>query len=402
MLDQSPQNRTDRCLPFLLAGGRGSRLHDLTDRQCKPAINFGSGSGRIVDFILEATVQAGFQQLFVATQYRPYDLCQHLRAQWGHHFPKGISVRDGEQVSPRGYRGTAEAIRLNTTSLDAYAPREIMVLSGDHVADIDLAALLEHHRSHGAAATVAATAVPLADASSFGVFSADAEGRVTAFREKPADPDAIEGDPEHALASTGIYVFDWIWLREMLAAEALRPETQHDFGHDILPRALADGELSVCRITSATPGAEAYWRDVGTLGSYRRTMLDIANSRAALKLPRGMERPLIEAVDCFTEGSVFLPGSSAGQRCNLRNVIVAPGARLPNGFEAGHDATEDRRWFRCGEDGTVLITPEMLARRKAHLAAHTGRPAVRPSMQMPPRGEIGGTKANHVGEVAKA
>lgn len=402
MPDQSHHNRTDRCLPFLLAGGRGSRLHELTDRQCKPAISFGSGTGRIVDFILEAAVQAGFRQLFVATQYRPYDLCQHLRAQWGHHFPRGISVRDGEQVSPRGYRGTAEAIRLNTTSLDAYAPREVMVLSGDHVADIDLAALLEHHRSHGAAATVAATSVPVAEASSFGVFSADAGGRVTAFREKPADPDAIEGDPEHALVSTGIYVFDWIWLRETLAAEALRPGTQHDFGHDILPRALADGDLSVCRITSATPATEAYWRDVGTLESYRRTLLDLAAERDNLRLPRGMGRPVTDAVDCFTEGTVFLPGSSAGQRCNLRNVIVAPGARLPNGFEAGHDANEDRRWFRCGSDGTVLITPEMLARRKAHLAAHTGRPAVRPLMQMPPLGEIGDAKSGRMGHVAKA
>ena len=385
--------QVDRCIPFLLAGGRGSRLHELTDAECKPALHFGSGSGRIVDFILDAVVRAGFPQLFVATQYRPYGLCRHLRDQWSHHFPRGISIRDGELISPSGYRGTADAIRLNATTLDAYAPREVMVLSGDHVADVDLTRLLDHHRAQNCAVTVAATAVPASDASGFGVFTTDARGQVTAFHEKPDTPATLHDDPGISLASTGIYIFDWLWLRDALGAEALRPGTRHDFGHDILPRALAEETLSICRISSSETGGDAYWRDVGTLGAYRRTLLDLAQGRAKLALPRGMGLPVTDAIDCVVNDTVFLPGSSAGRNCTLRNTVVAPGVRLPDGFRVGVDAAEDARWFRMGDDGTVLVTAEMMARRKAAIAPlhsrvaplRTARPAAVGSSRVPPR-----------------
>jgi len=374
-------SRTSRCLPFLLAGGRGSRLHELTNLQCKPALSFGSGEGRIVDFILAAAATARFENLFVATQYRPNDLCRHLNRNWAHSFEKGITIRDGEFLSPYGYRGTADAVRCNATAIDAYAPREIMVLAGDHVVDIDLETLLDHHRSQSRPATVAATAVPLTQASDFGIFDLGADGELLGFAEKPEHPTPMIGESDRALASTGIYVFDWIWLKAALRREPARPSALHDFGHDILPIALAEDALSVYRMPDRGSGVGGYWRDVGSLDAYRLAQLDFSAAETPVALPKTMDRPITQAIGCLSEGTVFLPGSSAGRRCQVRKAIVAPGVRLPDGFRAGYDSEEDRRWFRCSAGGTLLITAEMVARREAALRPTSARPFV----SRPPR-----------------
>lgn len=379
--DIRPDPAIDRCLPFLLAGGRGTRLFELTDRQCKPALAFGSGNGRIVDFILAALARAGFPGLFVASQYRPKDLSRHLEDGWAHHFPRGIVLRDGPSLGPLGYRGTADAVRMNATLLDAHAPREVMILSGDHVLDLDLRAVLAHHRTHGRAATVVATAVPLHEARDFGVFGEGPDGRASSFAEKPARPVPMRDDPERALASAGIYVFDWIWLKSVLRRDAERAETSHDFGHDILPVAMASGELAVYRMPEAVPGQGVYWRDVGTLDAYRRTQLDFAGTELPVPLPQTMRRPVTSARDSFVEGSVLLPGCSVGRRCHIRDTIVGPGVRLPDGFQAGLDADEDARWFRRSAGGTLLITAEMMSRRESALR----RPTVRPLYRRPPQ-----------------
>lgn len=364
---------TSRCLPFLLAGGRGARLFELTSAQCKPALSFGSGEGRIVDFILAAAERAQFESLFVATQYRPNDLCQHLNRHWAHGFAKGISVRDGELLSPYGYRGTADALRCNISALDAYAPRDVMVLSGDHVLDIDLEQLLAHHRGHALPVTVAATPVPLSQARSFGIFDLDADGEVFGFAEKPAEPQPMQGDPERALASTGIYVFDWIWLKQVLREAPGRPTTRHDFGQDILPLALREAALSVYRLPDSSDGQSAYWRDVGSLDAYRRAQLDFAAKVPPVALPKTMQRLQIDCIDSIAEGTVFLPGSKIGRRCRIRAAIVGSGVRLPDGFRAGYDAEEDARFFRRTPEGTLLITAEMMDRRNAALRKTTAR-----------------------------
>ncbi|WP_353474302.1 sugar phosphate nucleotidyltransferase [Salipiger sp. H15] len=370
---------TSRCLPFLLAGGRGSRLFELTDHTCKPALGFASADGRIVDFILAALVAAQFDKLFVATQYRPTDLCQHLDRHWAHAFPRGITIRDGEFLSPHGYRGTADAVRVNITTLDAYGPREIMILSGDHVLDIDLEAFLRHHRSHARPVTVAATAVPLAEAGGFGIFELDAEGEVKGFAEKPMRPAPMPGDAGRALASTGIYVFDWIWLKQALREEPCRL----DFGNDILPGAVRDGELAVYRLPDGPDGQGAYWRDVGTLDAYRLAQLDFAQPETPVALPKTMGRAVTRSLDSMAEGTVFLPGSRIGRRCQIRNAIVGPGVRLPDGFRAGLNPEEDARWFRRTPGGTLLITAEMMARRESALRKTPERPLFRRTPRTP-------------------
>lgn len=356
-----PLTRTeDRCLPFLLAGGRGSRLHELTDAQCKPAVAFGGGEGRIVDFILDAVVRAGFDRLMVATQYRPEDLERHIATHWAARMPRGVRMMDGARFGAEGYRGTADAVRCNVGPINATAPTEIMILSGDHVLDIDLSALLAHHRSHGQAATVAATAVPLSEARSFGVFATDATGRATGFAEKPQHPAAMHGDTGRALASTGIYVFDWDWLKALMIHDPLAL----DFGHHVLPQAMADGELSVYRLPDAAPGQGAYWRDVGTLDAYRLAWLDFLDAAPPVALPATMTGTGPGA-QVLCDGSVVMPGGRVGGRCTLNKVIVAPGVSLPDGFTAGLDPEEDSRWFRRSADGTLLITPAMMATRRA-------------------------------------
>lgn len=368
-------------MPVLLAGGRGSRLHELTDRQCKPAVAFGSGDGRIVDFVLAALARAGFPSLFVATQYRPRDLSRHLEDRWAHHFPRGILQRDGAALAACGFRGTADALRQTATLIDAHAPREVMILSGDHVLDLDLRALLAHHRAQGCAATVVATAVPRHEARGFGVFEEGPDGRVIGFAEKPPRPVPMRGDPERALASAGLYVFDWIWLKAALRADAEREDTRHDFGHDILPMAMAAGELSVWRMPQAGAGQGVYWRDVGTLDAYRRSQLDFAGAEPPVPLPQTMRRPVTFARDSALEGSVLLPGATVGRRCHLRDTLVGSGVRLPDGFQAGLDAEEDARWFRRSSGGTLLITAEMMNRRETALR----RPAARALFRHPPQ-----------------
>ncbi|WP_068297889.1 sugar phosphate nucleotidyltransferase [Pararhodobacter sp. CCB-MM2] len=368
--------RVTRCLPVLLAGGRGSRLHELTDRQCKPALPFLGGEGRIIDFIMAAVTRAGFERMVLATQYRPLELAIHLRRHWSRQFTRGLTVADGGTLRADGYRGTADCLRANAPMIQTIAPKEIMVLSGDHVLDIDLAAFLEAHRRSGLPVSVAATPVPMAEAKGFGIFSLDAKGQVTGFAEKPAHPEAMPGDADRALASMGIYIFDRDWITTVLARDS-----GDDFGHDILPIALTEGALGVWQLPDAGPGRAGYWRDVGTLDSYRLTQLDfLGATHPPVPLPLPMAARLPEGEALLAQGSILLPGASAGRDCQLRNAIVAPGVRLPDGFRAGFDPHEDSRWFRRNSAGTLLITPGMMTRyhqlRRAPMAMprRPGRP----------------------------
>ncbi|MEB3420734.1 sugar phosphate nucleotidyltransferase [Salipiger marinus] len=357
---------TKACLPFLLAGGRGSRLYELTDSECKPAIPF-AGQCRIVDFILAATRDAGFTGLIAATQYEPDTLHAHLGSTWAPQFRRGIAVRDGRNLPAPGFVGTAAAVTACIDIIDLQAPRELMVLAGDHVTDIDLGALLVTHRQTGAAATVAVTPVPRAEARAFGVLAAEASGRVTAFVEKPQNPPAMPGDPQRALASMGIYVFDWKWLRAALIADAMRAGSSHDFGHDLLPKAMAEGLLQVHTLPAHADGTPGYWRDVGTLDAYRQCQLDFFQ-RPPMRLPNltapTMRRPALASSWAHDDtGSVALPGAQAGRGCRLHRVILGRGACLPDGTVIGEDAEEDQRWFRRTPGGTTLVTRAMLARR---------------------------------------
>ncbi|WP_103256519.1 sugar phosphate nucleotidyltransferase [Tabrizicola aquatica] len=372
---------------ILLAGGRGSRLHELTDNLAKPAVAFGRRN-RIVDFTLENLRRSGLSEVLVATQYCADPLEDYLNRCWRPEFGTGLRLRraSGHGMAERCYAGTADAVWKNAAEIDALSPREVIVLSGDHVYAMDYQPMIAAHRAAGAAVTLAADVVPLSEARAFGCIEARADGRVTGFVEKPARPPAIDGEPDRALVSMGIYVFDWRWLRERLRRDAADPVSTHDFGHDILPAAVAEGEVQVVRGTAPDGGA-FFWRDVGTLDAFRATWLafdgavpcplpSVPPVPAARLVPAlreasaalddaGAVVPLAPALQDRTEvvDSVLMPGARVGEDCRLRGVILAPGTRLPDGLAVGHDPQEDALWFRVTPDGTVLVTPQMLARR---------------------------------------
>lgn len=357
----------------LLAGGRGARLHELTAQECKPALPF-LANARIVDFAMANVARAGVPRLLVATQYRPATLERHLRARWGRLFGRRLIIRDGADA-PGGYGGTAGAVAANRAVIDLAAPREVVVLAADHICGLDLLAMITAHRKAGRPATVAVEMVPRATASAFGVLSADAAGRITAFVEKPADPDPAPGRPDMALASMGIYVFDWRWLRGVLDRDAAQPGAPLDFGHDVLPAAVAGGAATAWR-PSAPNGGPVYWRDVGTLDAYRLAHLDFVGEQAPCatlddlspfrqggRTARGgtlaARRWTLECASVLMPGAVVEPGA------RLTRAILAPGAVAGGGLVVGEDADEDARWFRRTPEGTTLVTSAMLARRAA-------------------------------------
>lgn len=378
---------------FLLAGGQGTRLHELTRTECKPALHFG-GMHRVVDFAMANAVSSGLRRMLVATQHQPGTLTRHLNAVWLPTFPDGgLVLRDARQAAAAdGYAGTADAVRANIAALDAMDAREVIVLAADHIYQMDYALLIAAHRASGAKMTVAALPVPLEKAHGFGIISVERSGGIPAFDQKPAQPQAMPGRPDQALASMGIYVFSWHWLRSLLLQS---PELK-DFGHDVLPHAVSHG-LAGAFIWQDANGQAPYWRDVGTLDAYRLAALDFdgRNTPCARPVVRGLIprippdvtalrsrfiaelhtggmrilSPLIRGNEpgrwAMLDQSVLMPGARVSPGVRLTNCIVAPGTALPDGMVVGQDPVEDARWFRVTSAGTTLITTSMLARRSA-------------------------------------
>lgn len=377
---------------FLLAGGQGTRLHELTQGECKPALHF-AGLHRIVDFTMANAVASGVQRMLVATQFQPGTLTRHLNAVWLPAFPgAGLMMRDARQLAGAGgYAGTADAVRANIAALDAMDAREVLVLAADHVYSMDYRALIDEHRRSSAKVTVAALPVPIDGASEFGIIAADGDGRITRFDEKPAIPAPMAGANDRALASMGIYVCDWRWLRDVL----MRHPDMLDFGHHVLPHAVEGGIAGVYGF--GQEGQVPYWRDVGTLDVYRLAALDftgrtppfgrpvvpgiprllpadvaVSRSRFGAELETGGMRilsPLLRSGDparwAVLDRSVLLPGARVAPGVRLTDCIVGAGTSVPEGLVVGEDKAEDRLWFRVTPDGTTLITTSMLVRRAA-------------------------------------
>ncbi|MDQ1899343.1 sugar phosphate nucleotidyltransferase [Paracoccus sp. WLY502] len=351
----------------LLAGGKGSRLHDLTAAESKPAVHF-AGRNRIIDFAMANVVRSGLDRLLVATQFCPATLHHHLPARWGGHFTEGAMILcDGHNR----YLGTADAVRHNWAQIDDWGADQVLVLAADHIYDMDYAALIAAHRASGAAVTVAVDVVPLSQASSFGVMQADATGRIRSFLETPPHPPAMPGEPDRAMVSMGIYVFETDWLRDALFGRDIE---SLDFGHEVIPAAVAQGLAMAYRLPPG-PSGQAYWRDVGTLDALRQSHLDFLGQQP-VRLPR---------ISTLSEwylgrGSVAMPGAFVPSSARLSQCLVAPGVRIPAGLVVGEDPDEDDRWFRRDRN-TLLITQAMLDRRDT-LRVPTVLPAVaRPSLQ---------------------
>jgi glucose-1-phosphate adenylyltransferase len=414
---QSPRfisELTRNTFALILAGGRGSRLHELTDFRAKPAVPFG-GKFRIIDFTLSNCVNSGVRRVGVATQYKSQSLIRHLQLGWS--FLDGrlnefIEIMPAQQQHDEvhWYKGTADAVFQNLREIRHSRPEYVLVLSGDHIYRMDYGRLIAAHAQQQADLTVACIEVPLSEASSFGVMSIDAQSRVVAFNEKPMLPEPMPNDPDKALASMGIYVFNASFLYEQLLRDADDPNSSHDFGKDVIPhcvthyRTYAQNFADSC---VSEPGKPAYWRDVGTLDAYWAANLDLVQVTPDLNLysenwpvwtwqPQTPPAKFVfdddtrrgKAVDsmvsggCIVSGAIvrrsmlfssvrvhsfanvedtmLLPNVEVGRHCVLKKCIVDKNSVIPEGLQIGVDPVEDRKRFRVTDSGITLVTKEML------------------------------------------
>nr|WP_229443006.1 glucose-1-phosphate adenylyltransferase [Massilia psychrophila] len=404
----------ERAVVLVLAGGRGSRLEQLTSKRTKPAVYFG-GKFRIIDFVLSNCVNSGFRRIGVVTQYKSHSLLRHLQRGWS--FLRGdnnefIDLLPAQQRvnEEHWYRGTADAVFQNIDILRSYNPEFVVVLAGDHIYKMDYSLMLRDHVATKADCTVGCIEVPKAEASAFGVMAIDAKRTITAFIEKPADPPTMPGKPEMTLASMGIYIFNAKYLYQLLEDDIANPASSHDFGKDIIPKIVAAGGAVAHPFSmSCIPTADgvAYWRDVGTVDAFWSANLDLASISPELniyddkwpiwthqeQLPpakfvhdsagaHGMAVNVLISGGCIVSGShvalsvlfsnvrvhsfchidqaVILPRSEIGENCRLTKVVIDRGCKIPAGMVIGEDAELDAQRFFRTETGVVLVTCEML------------------------------------------
>lgn len=404
-------------LAFVLAGGRGSRLLELTDRRVKPAVFFG-GKSRIIDFALSNALNSGIRRIGVATQYKAHSLIRHLTRGWSFMRAERNESFDilpaSQRVSEEAwYRGTADAAFQNIDIIESYAPRYIVVLAGDHIYKMDCERMLQQHADSGAQVTIGCLEVPRQDATGFGVMAVDAEDIIVDFVEKPADPPGMPDRPSHALASMGIYVFDAPFLFEQLRRDAADPASSHDFGKDLIPYIVRHGKAVAHRFgrscVRSTLEAEAYWRDVGTVDAYWEANIDLTAVVPALDLydrdwpiwtyseltapakfvhdedgRRGSAVASLVSGGCIVSGgtlwrsllftgvvtssysqvreAVILPYATVGRGARLSRVVIDRGVRIPEGLVVGEDPESDARRFRRTDKGVCLITQPMIER----------------------------------------
>lgn len=412
---------TRRAMAFVLAGGRGSRLKELTDRRVKPAVYFG-GKTRIIDFALSNAMNSGIRKIAIATQYKAHSLIRHVHRGWNFFRPERNEFMDILPASQRmsevhWYRGTADAVAQNIDIVDSYDVDYIVVLAGDHIYKMDYEIMLREHVESGADVTVGCLTVPRAEASAFGVMAVDGTGRITSFLEKPEDPPSMPGDPEHSLASMGIYVFNWPFLRDLLTRDAQDPNSSHDFGNDLIPDIVKNGKAMAHRFDDScvrAEGSPTYWKDVGTVDAFWQANIDLTDFTPDLNLwdqdwpiwtnstisppakfihdekgRRGIAISSMVSGGCIVSGTeirnsllftqvhtnsyavldhaVVLPYVTVHRSAQLRNVVIDRGVVIPEGLVVGEDPIEDAKWFRVSEGGVVLITQNMLDQRAASL-----------------------------------
>jgi glucose-1-phosphate adenylyltransferase len=408
-------------MAFVLAGGRGSRLKELTNNRVKPAVPFG-GKARIIDFALSNAVNSGIRKIAVATQYKAHSLIRHTQRGWNFFRAERNEFLDVLPASQRDgtenwYKGTADAVTQNIDIVDSYNVDYVIILAGDHIYKMDYEIMLRQHFESQANVTVGCLTVPRADAAAFGVMATDKEGRITSFLEKPADPPGTPEDPSVSLASMGIYVFNWPYLRALLQKDALDPNSSNDFGNDLIPQIVETGKAMAHRFDEScvrADGSPAYWKDVGTVDAFWEAHIDMTNLVPELDLwdetwpiwtyneavppakfihnengRRGMAISSMIAGGCIISGTevrnsvlftnvhtnsyavldhaVVLPEVIINRSAILRNVVIDRGVVIPEGLTVGEDREEDGKWFRVTDKGVTLITQDMLDKRAAAL-----------------------------------
>ncbi len=415
-----PHMLVRRTLALVLSGGRGSRLKQLTDTRAKPAVYFG-GKFRIIDFALSNCVNSGIRRIGVITQYKSHSLLRHLQRGWSFlraELNEMVDLMPAQQRidEEHWYRGTADAIYQNLDIIQSSKPEYVVVLAGDHVYKMDYSLMLRDHVASGLGCTVGCIEVPREEASAFGVMAIDDKRKITEFVEKPANPPTLPGNDALSLASMGIYVFNAQYLYQVLEDELANPHSSHDFGKDVIPRVVREGQAMAHPFSrscvSTTPEAKPYWRDVGTIDAFWAANLDLASVTPELdiydtnwpiwtyqrQLPpakfvqdadgkHGQAINTMVSGGCIVSGSVvsnsvlfssvrvhsycvidqavLLPDVTIGRECRLRKVVVDRGCTLPIGLVIGEDPLLDAQRFERTEEGVVLVTRDMLKRLAA-------------------------------------
>jgi glucose-1-phosphate adenylyltransferase len=407
---------TRETLALILAGGRGTRLKQLTDWRAKPAVPFG-GKFRIIDFPLSNCVNSGIRQVGVLTQYKAHSLIRHIQRGWG--FLRGemgefVEVLPAQQrIATSWYEGTADAVLQNLDIIRSHRPTYVLILAGDHIYKMDYGPMLAAHVEQGADVTVGCIEVPLEQARAFGVMKIDNSNRILEFAEKPNNPDPMPGRPDVALASMGIYIFNTdVLCRELIDDQRLENST-HDFGRDIIPSLLDRRRVCAFPFRDPISRAQGYWRDVGTVDAFWEANLELIDISPELNLydsdwpiwtyqeqlppakfvfddddRRGTAVDSMIAGGCIVSGSVvrhsllfshvhvhsfcniedsvIFPDVTIGRHCDIRRAILDRGCIVPEGEKIGVDIQADRKRFHVTDKGVVLVTPEMLGQDFHH------------------------------------
>jgi glucose-1-phosphate adenylyltransferase len=412
MPQSSMSSRLSRnAFAFVLAGGRGSRLRELTDRRAKPAVYFG-GKARIIDFALSNAMNSGIRRIGVATQYKAHSLIRHLQRGWNFFRPERNESFDILPASQRvsetqWYEGTADAVYQNIDILEDYGIDHVVVLAGDYVYKMDYEIMLEQHVAQKADVTIGCLEVPRMEVVAFGVMHVDEQDRVISFLEKPKDPPGIPDKPDRALASMGIYVFDANFLYNQLRRDAADPDSAHDFGNNIIPYLVKHGKAVAHRFAKSCVKSKAesedYWRDAGMVDAYFDANMDLTRIIPALDLydhnwpiwtyaeitppakfvhdeegRRGVAVSSLVSGGCIISGAslrvtllfagvhvhsfanleatVVLPEVDIGRGARLSRVVIDRGVQIPPGLVVGKDPELDAKRFRRTDSGVCLVT----------------------------------------------
>ncbi len=398
-------------LALIMAGGRGSRLKQLTEWRAKPAVPFG-GKFRIIDFPLSNCVNSGIRRIGVITQYKAHSLITHTQKGWSHlrgEFGEFVELWPAQQRvdETSWYAGTADSIYQNMDLISSHDPQYVLILAGDHIYKMDYGAMLATHVETEADITVGCIQVPLEDAKGFGVMGADQDNRIHSFAEKPDNPQPMPGSDSEALCSMGIYIFNKDFLFEQLIRDHDTPGSSRDFGKDIIPGAIDKYRVFAYPFRDVQSGKQSYWRDVGTVDAYWKANLELIGVTPDLNLydsewpiwtfqeqlppakfifddddRRGMAVDSMVSGGCIISGSVVrhsllfsnvciddftlientvvLPDVIIGKHCEIKNAIIDKGCRIPDGTKIGVKTGGDQSRFHVSPGGVTLVTPEML------------------------------------------
>jgi glucose-1-phosphate adenylyltransferase len=403
---------TRNTLALVLAGGRGSRLKNMTEWRAKPAVPFG-GKFRIIDFPLSNCINSGVRQISVVTQYKSHSLIRHIQKGWSFlrgEFGEFVELMPAAQQRESWYEGTADAVCQNLNIIRSHDPEFVLILAGDHIYKMDYGPMIADHVEQHADMTVGCLEVPLEMAKGFGVMSVDTHGRIVRFAEKPEKPEPTPNDPENALASMGIYVFNAEFLYEQLQRDANISDSSHDFGKDIIPSLIKSHRIFAYRFRDVQKGDQPYWRDVGTVDAFWEANMELVSVSPQLNLydkqwpiwtyqeqlppakfvfddddRRGMAVDSMVSGGCLISGAkiknsllfsnvklnsyasleetVVLPDVEIGRNAHIKKAVIDKGVFIPPNMVIGEDREKDAKRFYVSEGGVVLITPEMLGQK---------------------------------------